>query len=94
LTPFTEEIAMFQSHRRTGMRSQRMLVTLAIVAASAGAGFAVGRHPDIGKGARAASLVPSPVGGSAAPSHDASMPDTADTLGHEKLRDEDASPTF
>jgi len=85
---------MFESHPRPGASPQRFLVTIALVVASAGAGFAIGRHPDIGKGARAASLVPSPVGGSAAPSHDASMPDTADTLGHEKLRDEEATPTF
>jgi hypothetical protein len=86
---------MFPSHRRTGVRSHRVIATLAIVAASAGAGFAVGRHPDIGKGAQAASRVPAAsLGSVAAPSHDGSVPDTADTLGHEKLRDEEASPTF
>jgi hypothetical protein len=95
ITPFNEEIAMFQSHRHTGVRSHRVLATLAIVAASAGAGFAVGRHPDIGQGARAASRAPAaPVGSVAAPSHDDSIPDSADTLGREKLRDEEASPTF
>ena len=86
---------MFQPHRHTGMRSRRVLATLVIVAASAGAGFAVGRHPDIGKGARAASLAPAAsLGGVAAPSHDGSIPDTADTLGRETLRDEESSPTF
>jgi len=86
---------MFEPHRRTGMRSQRLLATVALVVASAGAGFAVGRHPDIGKGAQAAPLVPAAsLGNVAAPSHDGSLPDTADTLGHEKLRDADATPTF
>ena len=86
---------MFETHRRTGMRSQRLLVTLALVFVSAGAGFAVGRHPDIGKGAQAASLVPGvALRGSVAPTHDDSVPDTADTLSHEKLRDEEGAPTF
>jgi len=29
-----------------------------------------------------------------APTHDDSVPDTADTLSHEKLRDEEGAPTF
>ena len=86
---------MFERHGHTGMRSHRLLVTLGLVVASAGAGFAIGRHPDVGKGAQAASLVsPAPSGRTAAPTHDGSLPDTADTLGHEKLRDEEGAPTF
>jgi len=86
---------MFESNRDAGMRSRRLLVTLAIVAASAGAGFAVGRHPDIGKGAQAATVAPpASRGATAPPTHDGSLPDAADTLGHEKLRDEDGAPTF
>ena len=86
---------MFETHPRSGAPPRRLLVTIALVVASAGAGFAIGRHPDIGKGAQAASRVSaaSP-GNSAAPSHDGSLPDTADTLGNEKLRDEEGSPTF
>ena len=53
-----------------------------------------GRHPDIGKGAQAASLAPASSLGAAAPTHDSSVPDSTDTLGHEKLRDEEAAPTF
>jgi len=86
---------MFESNRDSGVPSRRMLVTLAIVAASAGAGFAVGRHPEIGKGAQAATVGPATArGATAAPTHDGSLPDTADTLGQEKLRDEDGAPTF
>ena len=85
---------MFETHRHTDMRWQRLLVTLALVFVSAGAGFAVGRHPDIGKGAQAASVTPASRGGTAAPTHDDSVPDTADTLSHEKLRDEEGAPTF
>ena len=85
---------MFESHRPTGVRPQRLLVTVALVVASAGAGFAIGRHPDIGKGAQAASVTPASRGGTAAPMHDDSVPDTADTLGHERLRDEEGAPTF
>ena len=85
---------MFETHPRPSVRSHRVLVTIALVVASAGAGFAIGRHPDVGKGAQAASLAPAAVGNSAAPTHDASLPDTADTLGHEKLRDEEGAPTF
>ena len=86
---------MFETHRRTGMRSQRLLVTLALVFVSAGAGFAVGRHPDFARGAQAASVMPAaPPGRTVAPMHDDSVPDTADTLGHEKLRDEEGAPTF
>lgn len=86
---------MFESHPRPGASPQRFLFTIVLVVASAGAGFAIGRHPDIGKGAQAASRVSaaSP-GNSAAPSHDGSLPDTADTLGHEKVRDEEGAPTF
>jgi hypothetical protein len=86
---------MFESHPRSGSPPRRLLVTIALVVASAGAGFAIGRHPDIGKGAQAASRLPaaSP-GNSAAPSHDGSLPDTADTLGNEKPRDEEGAPTF
>jgi len=86
---------MFESNRDSGMRSRRLLVTLAIVAASAGAGFAVGRHPEIGKGAQAATVAPAASrGATAPPTHDGSLPDTADTLGHEKLRDDEGAPTF
>ena len=86
---------MFETHRPTGMRSHRLLVTLALVVASAGAGFAVGRHPDFAEGARAASLAsPASPGIAGAAAHDDSLPDAADTLGREKLRDEDVSPTF
>ena len=85
---------MFDTHSRSGVRSHRLLVTVTLVVASAGAGFAIGRHPEIGKGAQAASLAPAPSLGTAAPMHDSSVPDTADTLGNEKLRDEEGSPTF
>jgi hypothetical protein len=86
---------MFETHPRSGVHPQRWLVTVTLVIASAGAGFAIGRHPDVGKGAQAASLVPAAsAGNSAAPTHDGSLPDTADTLGNEKLRDEEGSPTF
>ena len=86
---------MFETHRHDGTRSHRLLVTLALVAASACAGFAVGRHPDVGRGAHAAALAPGSGGAATgAPTHDASVPDTADTLGHEKLRDEEGAPTF
>jgi hypothetical protein len=85
---------MFDPHPRTGVRSHRLLVTITLVVARAGAGFAIGRHPDIGKGAQAASLAPASWLGTAAPTHDSSVPDTADTLGQEKLGNEDAAPTF
>ncbi len=86
---------MFATQRRDGRGSHRLLVTLALVAASAAAGFAIGRHPDFGSGARAASLPPTTSSAATAPpTHDGSLPDTADTLGREKLRDEDGSPTF
>jgi hypothetical protein len=87
---------MFETGRRPGMRSHRVLATLALVVASAGAGFAVGRHPDVGKGAQAALRSPAGLpGGSAPPTHDGSLPDTADTLGHQgKLRDDEGPPTF
>ena len=86
---------MFQTRRPAGRRSPRLLVTLALVLVSAGAGFAVGRHPDFAKGAQAASVrSAAPLGGTVAPTHDGSVPDTADTLGHEKLRDEEGAPTF
>ena len=85
---------MFETHPRSGS-PPRLVVTIALVVASAGAGFAIGRHPDIGKGAQAASRVSAAsLGNSAAPSHDGSLPDTADTLGNEKLRDEEGAPTF
>ena len=83
---------MFQSHRPSGAGSRRVLATFAIVAVSAGAGFAVGRHPDIGKGARAAALAPA--ARVATPSHDGSIPDAADALGHEQRRNDEASTTF
>jgi hypothetical protein len=86
---------MFETRRPAGRRSQRLLVTLALVFVSAGAGFAVGRHPDFAKGAQAASVMPAAAPGrTVAPMHDDSVPDTADTLGHEKLRDEEGAPTF
>jgi hypothetical protein len=86
---------MFESHRHAGMRSQRLLVTLALVAASAGAGFALGRQPHVETGARQASpATAASLGSAPAPAADDSLPDAADTLGHEKLRDEDSPPTF
>jgi hypothetical protein len=86
---------MFEPRRYNGMRWQRLLGTLALVFVSAGAGFAVGRHPDVGRGAQAAAVAPAAaLGGGVAPMHDDSVPDTADTLGHEKLRDEEGVPTF
>jgi hypothetical protein len=93
---------MSPTDRHSAARTRRLLGLLAIAAASAGAGFAVGRHPDADKVAHfAASVAPvesappvEPVAPSATPSHDDSVPDTADTLSHEKLRDSEPSPNF
>ncbi|HEY2558881.1 MAG TPA: hypothetical protein VGI48_04125 [Caldimonas sp.] len=77
-----------------GASSRRLFATLAI-AATFGAGFALGHHPQAGDAARfAASVAPELTGSVAVPIHDGSLPDTADTLSHERLRDDDPTPTF
>ena len=88
---------MFSPDRHRRARLRQLPAMLALVAAAGGAGFALGRHPDaVGVARLAAGAAPATAPGSAVvlPTHDESLPDTADTLGRERLRDEDASPSF
>lgn len=86
---------MIETHRPAGAPSRHVLATLVLVVASAGAGFAIGRHPGIGKGVQAAALPPaSLLSNGVAPYHDGSMPDAADSLEKQKTPDSESSPTF
>ena len=86
---------MIQTQRPSGARSPRVLATLVLAVASAGAGFAIGRHPEIGKGVQAAALPPaSLLGNGVAPYHDGSMPDATDSLQKQKGPDGESAPTF
>jgi len=79
------------------MNTLRSSVLTAVVAAAAVGGFALGRESESSKVVRfvafvpAAAVIASPA---APPTHDDSVPDSADTFGHQHLSDEDAAPTF
>lgn len=71
-------------------RARQLLASVAIASTAASIGWALGRHSLPGE--QVASAANSPV--LAGWVHDDSVPDSADTLSHERLPDQEAAPTF
>jgi len=72
--------------------SRRLLAVAAIAATAAAVAFAVSFHPQASEPV----FLPAPMSSTSGAgwSRDESLPDTADTLKHERLADEAPAPTF
>ncbi|HEX4234219.1 MAG TPA: hypothetical protein VH041_07915 [Caldimonas sp.] len=78
-----------------GASSRRLLATLAIAAVTLGGGVALGHHPQAGNASQlAAFAAPRATESVAVPAHDDSVPAADDALSHERVRDDDPTPTF
>jgi hypothetical protein len=90
--PDLEEIDMLHSDLQSASHSRRLLAVAAIAATAATVVFSVGLHPQASRAVSLSAPVSSTL--SAVWAHDDSVPNTADTLSHEQLADEDSAPTF
>lgn len=80
---------MHDLHSRS--RARRLLASVAIASTAASISWALGRHAQSSEPVSLAAPSQAIVAGW---EHDDSVPDSADTLGHERLPDEEAAPTF
>jgi hypothetical protein len=79
------------------MNTLRSSVLTAVVAAAAVGGFALGRESESSRVARFVTPVSAATvaaGPASYPTHDDSVPDSADSFSHQHLPDADAAPTF